>query len=180
MAHLCQNISFFMLTNRRRNTTFSATSVHFYYFGTAAKFCRTSRQYTSTRPTRHDLFAPILCGANRRSTSWFSSRYAKNVILFSSFVDVIMFRLTVIGSSAANGRPSLMELPYLPPLFMARSDQGGATDYSRPPPPGSQSSAGGPSPIPGNNSCFNCGASGHRGTQCQQITFDEIINPSPV
>ena len=87
---------------------------------------------------------------------------------------------TVIGSSAANGRPSLMELPYLPPLFMTRSDQGGATDYSRPPPPGSQSSAGGPSPIPGNNSCFNCGASGHRGTQCQQITFDEIINPSPV
>jgi hypothetical protein len=87
---------------------------------------------------------------------------------------------TLIGSSAANGRPSLMEIPYLPPLFMARSDQGGATDYSRPPPPGSQSSAGGPSPIPGNNSCFNCGASGHRGTQCQQITFDEIINPSPV
>ena len=87
-----------------------------------------------------------------------------------------------IGSSA-NGRPSLMELPYFPTgaLFMTRSDQPGAiaTDYSRPPPPGSQSSGGGPSPIPGNNSCFNCGASGHRGTQCQQITFDEIINPSP-
>ncbi|XP_057366107.1 putative uncharacterized protein DDB_G0291608 [Daphnia carinata] len=84
------------------------------------------------------------------------------------------------GSSVTNGRPSLMEIPYLPPgaLFI-RSDQTGSTDYSRPPPPGSQSSGGGPSPIPGNNSCFNCGASGHRGTQCQQITFDEIINPSP-
>ena len=71
----------FISTTRRRNSTFSAASVHFYYFGTAAKLCRTSRQYASTRSTRHDLFAPILCGSNRRSTSWFSSRYAKRFVI---------------------------------------------------------------------------------------------------
>ena len=116
MAHLCQNISFFMLTNRRRNTTFSATSVHFYYFGSTAKFCLTSRQYTSTSPTWYDLFAPIL----RRSTSWFSSWWKKCYSLFKLCWRNNVSFWTVIGLSAANRRASLMELTYLPPLFMAR------------------------------------------------------------
>ena len=116
MAHLCQNISFFMLTNRRRNTTFSATSVHFYCFGSTAKFCLTSRQYTSTRPTWYDLFAPIL----RRSTLLGSHHDGKNCIPFFKLCwrNNVSF-WTVIGLSAANRRASLMKLPYLPPLFMA-------------------------------------------------------------
>ena len=115
MAHLCQNISFFMLTNRRRNTTFSATSVHFYCFGSTAKFCLTSRQYTSTSPTWYDLCAPIL----RRSTSWFSSWWKKCYSLFKLCWRNNVSFWTVIGLSAANRRASLMKLPYLPPLFMA-------------------------------------------------------------
>ena len=70
-------------------------------------------------------------------------------------------------ASNANGRPSMMEMPYLHVMLPQ-------SDYSRPPPAGSA----GPSPVPP-VSCFNCGSSGHRGPQCQQLTFDEIIKPSP-
>lgn len=75
-----------------------------------------------------------------------------------------------IGTNA-NARPSLMELPYLPPgtyILTTRSE----TDFSRPPPPGSTQSA--------TLSCFNCGGSGHRGAQCQHTSLEEIIKPAPV
>lgn len=86
------------------------------------------------------------------------------------------------GGSNGNGR-HVIEVPFLPPgtfiVATTRADGSGGTDYSRPPPPGTS----GPSPIPlvaaGNVSCFNCGASGHRGPQCQQISVEEIIRPSP-
>lgn len=81
-------------------------------------------------------------------------------------------------------------MPYFQPILVtttpgpsSRSD-GMGTDYSRPPPPGTSSQpdcriGGVPSPLPGNLSCFNCGASGHLGTQCQQISVEDIIRPSP-
>ena len=91
--------------------------------------------------------------------------------------------MMIIGPNS-NGRMMDLSGWNLPPgsfIVTARSDPNSLTDYSRPPPPGSSSSGGGPSPIPGggNVSCFNCGQSGHRGPQCQQTFFEEIIKPSP-
>ena len=110
-------------------------------------------------------------------------------IPFLSFVTssksfFFFFLIFSFAGPNANGR--LMDLSgwNLPPgsfiVTTTRSDPNSLTDYSRPPPPGSSSSGGGgPSPIPGNVSCFNCGQSGHRGPQCQQTFFEEIIKPSP-
>lgn len=77
-----------------------------------------------------------------------------------------------IAHPTSNGRTSMMDIPYLQVMVSRPAEP--PTDYSRPPPAGSA----GPSPVPP-VSCFNCGSSGHRGTQCQQLTFDEIIKPSP-
>lgn len=113
--------------------------------------------------------------------------FVSSVTGFSnSFRSCFFFPRDRVAGSNAGGRPSLMELSYLPPRAFivtnaaaaSRSDAVG-TDYSRPPPPGSTLQPAGPSPVPANVSCYNCGGSGHYGFQCTQVSVEEIIRPSP-
>lgn len=179
-----------MRVNRRGDAAVSAASVHIHHIRPAAQLNRPGRQSCPATgwTARDDLLAPVLrCPRTISGPAISISSWYLHHITFFWKMKLISIHLDEGSSGNGCNRPSLMEIPYLPPgaLFMARSDQ--TADYSRPPPPGSSASGGGgcgggggPSPLPGgSNSCFNCGASGHRGTQCQQTTFDEIINPSP-
>ena len=112
-----------------------------------------------------------------------TSAIFKPMSQFHEFCWIILSwpNLFIGTGSNANVRPSLMDIQaYLPPGPLVLATRPDVADYSRPPPPGTNSGAGGSNLASGSASvsCFNCGASGHRGSQCKETPLEEIIKPS--